>query len=251
MARPDYTAGVVMTVSLDELLTRLEAVKRAGNGYVARCPMQRHCNTPPEGPLKRCTCCGEEQPATTEYFPQDRHVKSGLSSWCRECRRKRQLSYGAAHRAEANAYFARYREQNRERLAENERLRQAAQGDRCRELHRASYARHREENRERDRLRRLEPGRADAVRVAGQRRRARQLGASGHHTAADVAAQRTRQKGLCFWCREKVGRSYHVDHVVPLSRGGSDGPENLVIACASCNLHKSARHPMDFAGVMF
>ena len=68
---------------------------------------------------------------------------------------------------------------------------------------------------------------------------------------ADVAAQRTRQKGRCYWCGEKTGRHYHVDHVVPLIKGGSNGPENLVIACAACNLSKKDRHPMDFAGRMF
>jgi hypothetical protein len=31
----------------------------------------------------------------------------------------------------------------------------------------------------------------------------------------------------------------HVDHVIPVSDGGEDVPENLVAACASCNLGKS------------
>lgn len=32
----------------------------------------------------------------------------------------------------------------------------------------------------------------------------------------------------------------HVDHVVPVAEGGSNDPSNLVTACASCNLGKSA-----------
>lgn len=44
---------------------------------------------------------------------------------------------------------------------------------------------------------------------------------------------------------------YHVDHVVPISLGGSDGPENLVLTCPNCNHRKHAKHPMDFAGVLF
>lgn len=42
----------------------------------------------------------------------------------------------------------------------------------------------------------------------------------------------------------------HIDHVWPLSKGGSNGPENLVLACAECNLRKSAKTPMEFAGVL-
>jgi 5-methylcytosine-specific restriction endonuclease McrA len=82
------------------------------------------------------------------------------------------------------------------------------------------------------------------------RRRALKRGNGGTHTAADISSQFTRQKGLCFYCHEKL-LAYHVDHVMPLVRGGSNGPENLVIACPSCNMRKNARHPMDFAGVLF
>jgi hypothetical protein len=34
----------------------------------------------------------------------------------------------------------------------------------------------------------------------------------------------------------------HADHVVPLSRGGDHSPENVVICCAKCNLHKGAKY---------
>lgn len=82
-------------------------------------------------------------------------------------------------------------------------------------------------------------------------RQARKQNAPGSHIAADVAAQRTRQRGKCFYCGKKVGRHYHVDHVIPLALGGSNGPENLVIACPDCNQRKHAKHPMDFAGILF
>lgn len=37
------------------------------------------------------------------------------------------------------------------------------------------------------------------------------------------------------------GAPYHVEHVVPSSRLGGDGVDNLAWACPSCNLIKSAR----------
>jgi 5-methylcytosine-specific restriction endonuclease McrA len=82
-------------------------------------------------------------------------------------------------------------------------------------------------------------------------RRARKRGNGGSHTADDVQAQYDHQCGKCFWCGKRLGKSYHVDHVVPLALGGSNGPENIVVACAHCNKSKGAKHPMDFAGVMF
>ena len=87
-------------------------------------------------------------------------------------------------------------------------------------------------------------------RVQSHNHRARVASAPGTHTAADVAAQYERQRGRCYWCSTKVGEAYHVDHVIPLSKGGGNGPENLVIACPACNQKKHAKHPMDFAGIL-
>jgi len=84
-----------------------------------------------------------------------------------------------------------------------------------------------------------------------RRRYARKLSAEGTHTAEDIKMQYDRQKGKCFYCGEFVGQKYHVDHVIPLSLGGSNGPENLVISCPSCNLSKYTKHPMDFCGRLF
>ena len=84
-------------------------------------------------------------------------------------------------------------------------------------------------------------------RANNRNRRARKRVAPGNHTAADVTAQYLRQHGLCYWCGEKVGKDYHVDHVIPLARGGGNGPDNLVIACPTCNLAKGAKLPHEFS----
>lgn len=41
---------------------------------------------------------------------------------------------------------------------------------------------------------------------------------------------------------------YHVDHVHPIAKGGSNGRENIVLACRKCNLSKRDRLPIEFAG---
>lgn len=35
--------------------------------------------------------------------------------------------------------------------------------------------------------------------------------------------------------------SYHIDHVVPISRGGANSIGNIVAACGSCNSSKNDR----------
>ena len=37
---------------------------------------------------KKCSKCGKEYPATTEYFGKDKRRKYGLHSHCKECQRK-------------------------------------------------------------------------------------------------------------------------------------------------------------------
>lgn len=38
-------------------------------------------------PQRTCKKCGTTHPATTEFFPPLKKVKSGLHAWCRECMR--------------------------------------------------------------------------------------------------------------------------------------------------------------------
>jgi 5-methylcytosine-specific restriction endonuclease McrA len=49
--------------------------------------------------------------------------------------------------------------------------------------------------------------------------------------------------GICSYC---LGPANTVDHVFPLSRGGSNDPTNLVLACGLCNSKKRARTPLEF-----
>jgi hypothetical protein len=35
------------------------------------------------------------------------------------------------------------------------------------------------------------------------------------------------------------GRAWHIDHVIPISKGGPDQPDNLVKSCVTCNTSKN------------
>ena len=78
-------------------------------------------------------------------------------------------------------------------------------------------------------------------------RRARKRNAEGRHTAADVQRIFDAQRGKCAHCLTGIKAGYHVDHIQPISRGGSNWPRNLQLLCAPCNQRKHAADPIDFA----
>lgn len=46
------------------------------------------------------------------------------------------------------------------------------------------------------------------------------------------------QHNKCFYCGHELTDKVHLDHRVPISRGGTDKLSNLVMTCAWCNQHK-------------
>ena len=91
----------------------------------------------------------------------------------------------------------------------------------------------------------------DKIRDHWTAQRARRAQAEGDHTTAELHAQYARQKGRCFYCKGRLGDNYHAEHVMPVILGGSNGTANIVAACPNCNQRKAAKHPMDFAGILF
>lgn len=75
------------------------------------------------------------------------------------------------------------------------------------------------------------------------RRRDRKFGRLPKFTVVNMYKS---QRGLCPVCKKKLGEKYHLDHIVPLARGGKHEPKNVQLLCPPCNLSKSAKDPIDF-----
>lgn len=156
--------------------------------------------------MKECRTCGVEQPLS-EYGVVAAKYRRGQ---CNNCRR------------------------------EVERLRRESDGDRCRAVDRARY--HNNPRRQKEMKRRAaawNKQHPEAMWAKDARRRARKAASPRTETINRLAILE-RDGGRCHICGRKVGKGFHLDHLIPLSKGGPHTAENLRVAHPRCNLTRGA-----------
>lgn len=85
----------------------------------------------------------------------------------------------------------------------------------------------------------------DKLKESCRRRRARRLGADGEYSHKQFREMCVLYGNVCLCCGAS-GVPLAADHVVPLTKGGSNGIENIQPLCRSCNSKKSNRHSTDY-----
>lgn len=133
-----------------------------------------------------------------------------------EKQRERKREYGREHMAEAVKRTAAWRKANSEKTKAQRR---------------AAYARNPEK-----------------WTVWDRNRKARVKGAKGSHTLQEIRDRYEEQCGLCAYCLRSFEETdgFEADHVIPLSRGGSNDIENIVLACPTCNNSKNSKTILEF-----
>lgn len=178
---------------------------------------------------KHCSKCNEDKP--TSEFSKDASSRDGLQCRCKQC----WAQYYQAKREQIAIQHSHYYRDHREQIAQRTSRYRNTNRDHVRQYIRQSCERWRRAHR-------------DNVRAMDHRRRARKLASGGTHTATDVKRQGESQKWHCWWCGDDCKDKYHVDHMIPLARGGHNGPGNIVIACPHCNLSKNDKLPDEWIG---
>jgi 5-methylcytosine-specific restriction endonuclease McrA len=84
--------------------------------------------------------------------------------------------------------------------------------------------------------------------VRRRNRRARKVGNGGRHSKAEIAALAVAQKWMCACgCGVSIRTKFHADHIIPLSRGGSNWIDNIQLLTPRCNLTKHTKDPVEWA----
>lgn len=192
---------------------------------------------------KRCSKCGAEYPATTEYFYSERRRPGGIRAECKACTYKRTKDWAESNPDKRLKITREYRKRNpnadRDYYERNKVTVLAKNKERAKanpEVNRRAVKRYSEKHP--DHVLEWSKRNPHKAKTIKNRYRANKKNAAGGHSAAEVEALYIQQSGLCAYCGIRLFADYQHDHVVPLSRGGSDFIDNILLSCAACNQSK-------------
>jgi len=229
---------------------------------------------------KPCSKCKELLPLTSfSRHNGAKSSKTGYRASCKKCDVEDNRLYRATNREKVNANKRDWAKNNRDKLLPTEARYREKNRDRLREYHqswkeknadhyKAWQIEYREKNKDRkkelDRIyqqnnkdkvnaasRRYRERHPDRVREikknqarrhpevslnTSMRRRARLAQNGVYEVTAKDIMKMLRQP--CVYCGAP---SEHIDHVIPIAKGGRHSIGNLAPACKSCNLHKSSK----------
>ena len=174
---------------------------------------------------KTCSRCQLTKPVEEFNRTRSRYPSHQYCRYCRACQREAYKEWAINNHAYKLRQVAKWQVDHREEIAE--------------------YDRKQYLNGKKERTRQIVRANKERYNTYDRKHRALKANSPGSHSAKDVESILIKQAGRCNACNCPM-HHYHVDHIIPLVRGGSNGPENLQLLCAFCNVSKASRDWDDF-----
>lgn len=158
-------------------------------------------------------------------------------------RREQKLAYMQKYRAENPEVRQGWQERNRKKI--NAQKREWRRKNRAKVLAMRQGYEQSERAKELQAIRRRKwaeanPLRHREIKLAAQYRRVQRIG--GSRISAEELSSLL-EDFVCGICSEPIKGSYHLDHIIPVSRGGKHEIGNLQLAHPICNLRKGSYIP--------
>ena len=215
--------------------------------------------------MKVCTYKECETPVELQEFGKNKLAKDGLQRICKDCKRKADAKYRNTSKGKEtkkkNSQSDKAKEYRKEYYAKDEvksRMTEYKSSEEYKKQQR-EYAtqKHRKEAQKvfqqsekyKETRARYKESQAykESKKVSEGKRRANKTSAVGIIDKEYLENLKSVQDYKCFHCSKELNftdtTSVHLDHYIPLSKGGMHCISNLVWSCSFCNISKKDKMP--------
>jgi len=200
--------------------------------------------------MKKCSKCGEEKPATNEYFG---NAYGKLKARCKFCDKEYKKEYALKNKEKIKQHkkeyyqhakykAEEYRENNKDKLMEKRKEYNKQNKDKLNERCKEYYKQNKDKINERkkiyrqqnkDKIKDYRQQNMDKSRAYCQKRRAIKKQLPATLTLEQWIAIKNSFNNSCAYCSK--GKKLEQEHFIPLSKGGDYTEQNIIPACRSCN----------------
>lgn len=175
---------------------------------------------------KVCTKCGEAKPTIEFYFRSD---TSSYRADCKDCIKKAK----AIRESKPGVKELRAIKEKERRVTHKDSINSILRIQRSTEEGKARLRANF------NRLKQKNPEKVKAWSVASHHNRKELKKANGSiDSAKDITTWVLAASKYCSYCGVSCSNNYQVDHIDPLTKGGTHTIDNLTIACPACNNSK-------------
>lgn len=212
----------------------------------------------------KCCSCKNCFDRNILNFYKNKNSKDGLSSQCRVCAKKyREANKNnvTKYKSSSKEYKKEYYKNNKNKINEIRRNNYSlANKEDIKITNRKRYLKHRHKILQKNSLyyldnavnikRKQREWRSKNILSILLRNRKRQslLKARSNISTNEIEQLLLKANNECLYCNIPVFKrvNLHLDHKVPLSRGGNHSIENIAISCDKCNLKKGTKTDAEF-----
>ena len=200
--------------------------------------------------MKTCNCCKITKPLTE--FSIKKSTKDGYYGFCKQCKAEKDKEYRIVNKAKLKDKQAAKYKDNKEAILEKRRKRYQEATPEMVEKRKEVKRKYTQNAPEEVKQRKKEydkkyfaseAGKITTMKSVHKRRAQKVSSEDGTVTSQALDKLKEEQDYKCKYCGSALDFSakgqVHLDHIIPLSKGGAHSITNVVWSCASCNLKKS------------
>lgn len=179
--------------------------------------------------MKKCTKCGIEFPATTEWFHKHSTNSDGLKFKCKKCCSQERLCYYKINKEKEKFLAKKYSDSNQEKIKKNHKEYRRKNKEKIK-----GYV---NKEKQKEYAKKYYGNNKGKYIIHWQKRRTIKRNLPSTLTLKEWQSTKDYFNHECAYCGKKL-KKLEQDHFWPLSKSGEYTRFNIIPACKSCNTSK-------------